>query len=205
MNIFNKYSQLMKIAEWVTRLAYVNLLWLVFTVFGLLVLGLMPATAAMFAIHRQWYRGEEDFKVFSSFLSHYKAFFWEANGIGLCLLIAGGFIYTDIRLLSTVTNWLTISLLIVLLVVSYMFMGVLIHIFTVFVHFKIRFIDYFKYSFYFSVFQPIKTFFLGVGITLLVLLIMTFPPLILVGSGSLISFFLIWSSLTGYSKLLINT
>lgn len=57
---------------WVMRLAYLNLLWLLFTLAGLGVAGLMPATAAMFTVTREWVKGNPDASVFSVFLRAYK-------------------------------------------------------------------------------------------------------------------------------------
>nr|WP_275580714.1 DUF624 domain-containing protein [Aquibacillus albus] len=194
----------MKVAEWITRFAYLNLLWVMFSLLGLLVLGLMPATAAMFSIHRKWYRGEEDFNVFLNFWKYYKKGFLEANGIGFSLLLIGLFLYIDIQLLSSLSNWLGHLFLIILFVAFYIFIGVLIHIFPVYVHFNLTFLQYFKYAFHLAICQPIKTLLMGIGVILLVLLFLMFPMLLLICSGSLISGFLIGSTLTAYNHLAKN-
>src|SRR5690625_7635570 len=74
---------------WVVRLVYVNLLWILFTVIGLGVLGIMPATAAMFAVVRKWLRGEDDFPIFTTYKDAYKEEFLKANLLGYILAIIG--------------------------------------------------------------------------------------------------------------------
>ncbi|MFC4402738.1 YesL family protein [Gracilibacillus xinjiangensis] len=59
-------SLLFTAAEWISRFAYVNLLWIGFSLLGLVVFGFFPATAAMFALVRQWIMGNIDKPVFSS-------------------------------------------------------------------------------------------------------------------------------------------
>ncbi|WP_045514978.1 DUF624 domain-containing protein [Neobacillus niacini] len=53
-------GKLLGICQWITRLAYINLLWLFFMSVGLFVFGAAPSTAAMFTIMRKWIKGETD-------------------------------------------------------------------------------------------------------------------------------------------------
>lgn len=57
---------------WVMRLAYLNVLWILFSLAGLVVFGLMPATAAMFTVAREWAKGNTDAPVFSVFFGRLK-------------------------------------------------------------------------------------------------------------------------------------
>ncbi len=57
-----------RFAVWVTKFAYLNLLWIAFSLLGLGLFGLFPATAAMFAVVRKWINGEKDIPVFHVFL-----------------------------------------------------------------------------------------------------------------------------------------
>lgn len=61
-----------RVAEWIMRLALLNLLWLGFTIAGLIAGGLFPATQAAFAISRQWIRGETELPIFKTFLTYFK-------------------------------------------------------------------------------------------------------------------------------------
>ncbi|KPC99769.1 hypothetical protein LR69_02005 [Geobacillus sp. BCO2] len=85
-------GKLYRACEWITRLAYINLLWLVFTVFGLVILGIAPATVALFTIVRKWLLfHDHDVPVLKTFVRTYKGEFWRANRIGLLLMAAAIF------------------------------------------------------------------------------------------------------------------
>ncbi|MGG1687820.1 YesL family protein, partial [Pseudalkalibacillus sp. NRS-1564] len=66
------WGKFYRITEWVARLVYVQCLWLVFSIVGLLVAGIFPATMGMFAVVRRWQLGETDVPVFPEFWTTYK-------------------------------------------------------------------------------------------------------------------------------------
>ncbi|BDG36084.1 DUF624 domain-containing protein [Saccharococcus caldoxylosilyticus] len=47
-------GKLYRVCEWITRLACINILWMLFTLAGLIVFGIAPATVALFTIVRKW-------------------------------------------------------------------------------------------------------------------------------------------------------
>src|SRR5690625_2024178 len=78
-----------RLALWVTRFAYLNLLWVVFTLVGLVFFGFLPATAAMFAVVRKWISGETDIPVLQTFWKSYRKEFMIINVIGYIVFIIG--------------------------------------------------------------------------------------------------------------------
>ena len=72
------------ISAWITRLMYVNLLWILFMLAGLIVMGVFPSTTAMFSVTRKWILGETDTPVFHTFWKAYKQNFLQSNLVGLC-------------------------------------------------------------------------------------------------------------------------
>ncbi|MBJ4025770.1 DUF624 domain-containing protein [Salmonella enterica subsp. enterica serovar Derby] len=61
-----------RFCEWLMRLAYLNLLWIGFTLAGAVIFGLAPATAAMFAVTRQWTLGKTVSRCFRRFFGRLK-------------------------------------------------------------------------------------------------------------------------------------
>ncbi len=61
-----------RVSEWIMRFAYVNILWGLFTLAGLVLFGFMPATVAMFTVIRKWLMGETDIPVFKTFFASFK-------------------------------------------------------------------------------------------------------------------------------------
>ncbi len=57
-------SALNKAFEWITKIAYLNLLWLGFTLLGLIIFGIFPATAATFTVARKWVTGYPDVAIY---------------------------------------------------------------------------------------------------------------------------------------------
>lgn len=78
------------------KLVYVHLLWLVFTLAGLVLFGTGPATMAMFSVMRQWIRGNEDISIFRAFKKAYKIHFKEGNQIFFVYGIIGWILYIDL-------------------------------------------------------------------------------------------------------------
>jgi uncharacterized membrane protein YesL len=90
--------------DWVARLAYINLLWILFTLSGFVIFGFFPATIAMLATLRQFIRKNHP-PVFQTFWQYYKKEFFKSNKLGLMIVAIGFILYLNITFLqSTSTN-----------------------------------------------------------------------------------------------------
>ncbi|WP_260843514.1 YesL family protein, partial [Staphylococcus epidermidis] len=69
--------------EAVVKIAWLNGLWLLFTLLGGVLFGWAPSTAAMCAVIRKWLMGQKDVPIFPLFLDTYKKEFLKVNAIGL--------------------------------------------------------------------------------------------------------------------------
>ncbi|GAE33949.1 YesL family protein [Halalkalibacter akibai] len=197
----NWTGKLLHYLEWGVRVAYLNVLWIAFTLLGLIVLGFMPATAAMFSVLRKWFRGEQDIRLFSTYWQYYKQEFLKINGIGLTLLLIGAILYVDMFFLVSFSHWVSTILLFILGVISFCYVIVLIHIFPVYVHFRLSFFHYFKYALMIGLYQPFRTFLLVIGTVLITYLLFSYPGTLLLFSGSSVSAYIMWLSLKGYDKI----
>lgn len=72
-------GKLYQACQWISRLAYLNLLWLIFISVGLVIFGVAPSTVAMFTIIRKWIQGEREMPIFSTFIEIFKREFWTSN------------------------------------------------------------------------------------------------------------------------------
>src|SRR4051794_15867366 len=72
-----------KYCDWIMKFGYLNLLWMLFTLTGLIIFGFMPATISLFTITRAWIRGNTDIPIWSTFLKVYKSEFVKSNKVGL--------------------------------------------------------------------------------------------------------------------------
>ncbi|HET7616371.1 MAG TPA: DUF624 domain-containing protein, partial [Bacillales bacterium] len=89
-------NTLIVVMEWLTRLAYINILWLLFTLAGLVVFGFGPATNAMFALMRKWLLyPEEDVPVWKTFYRIYRSEFVRSNVLTSIVFLLGVILYFD--------------------------------------------------------------------------------------------------------------
>jgi uncharacterized membrane protein YesL len=89
--------------DWVARLAYINLLWILFTLSGLVFFGFFPATIAMLATLRQFIRKNHP-PVFQTFWHYYKKEFINSNKLGLIIVAIGFILFVNIRFLQSTSN-----------------------------------------------------------------------------------------------------
>jgi uncharacterized membrane protein YesL len=182
------------ISEWVMRLAYVNILWISFSLLGLVLFGFFPATVAMFTVVRKWVRKETDVPVFKLFWTTYKAEFLKSNLLGLIIGFAGVVMYFNFTIIEATVipafKWLYIPYIII--TVLYLF--TLLYIFPVFVHFNIKIKEVVKNAFILMTVNPLVTFSKAVLTGVLCFLFLKFPGVIPFFSGSLIALLLIFLS-----------
>ncbi|QXE02322.1 YesL family protein [Terribacillus sp. DMT04] len=83
---------------WITRFAYLNSLFLFYSILGLFIAGVAPATAAALQVSRKLLNGEE-VKLHPAFRQAYKEEFWAANKLGWLLAAAGCILYINFLLI----------------------------------------------------------------------------------------------------------
>lgn len=181
-----------RITELIMQFAYLQLLWIAFTILGLGVFGIFPATAAMFSVIRKWVIGEVDAPVFKTFWKNYKTEFIKVNGLGLILAAIGWLLYFDYHYFARGESIGSTILKIMTLLIAYLFITTCIYFFPIFVHYRYRFFDYIKFSFLFSLASPLKTAGLFIITYIIYFLLMKVPALFLFFSGSIISYIWMW-------------
>jgi uncharacterized membrane protein YesL len=166
------------VCEWIMRLAYVNLLWIVFSLAGFIVLGVSPASVSLFTIVRKWLMKETDLPIFQTFLQTYKKEFIKANKLGLIMLVMGLFLYTDFQLLNSVGGTIQYILSVPLLIITFLYCITLLYIFPVYVQYEQKPFQYIKNSFYIGVINMHITIFLIAAFLVLSFILKAVPGLI---------------------------
>ncbi|OLS42170.1 YesL family protein [Bacillus sp. MRMR6] len=192
-----------RLCEWVMKLAYINILWIFFSILGLVVLGLFPATTAMFAIVRKMLMGEDDVPVFKTFWATYKIDFIKSNLLGLTMVVAGYILYIDLAFLRTTAGLLNL-LYYPTLMVSLGFILTAFYVFPTYVHFDIKLLQVIKNAFIIMLMNPISTILMVMGSIAIFFLMTTIPGLIPIFSGSFLAIVLMWSSFFAFSKIKQN-
>ncbi|MGG3468179.1 YesL family protein [Neobacillus pocheonensis] len=181
-----------RITELIMNFAFLQLLWLAFTIVGLGVFGIFPSTAAMFSVVRKWIMGVDDTPIFKTFWQTYKTEFIKVNGLGFIFVLIGWLLYVDFHYFALGETIGSSVLKIVTIFIAYFFITTCIYFFPVYVHFQFRFFNYIKYSFLYSVSSPLKTAGIFIITYALYFLLMKVPALFLFFSGSIISYIWMW-------------
>lgn len=176
-----------RFCEWITRLAYLNLLWLSFSLVGLVVFGITPSTVAMFTVVRKWLAGDTDFPIYKTFFAAFKKEFVKANIVGLILFGIAALFYVDFMifgLMNQEPTYVTVIFTSLLTV-----FGVLVlFLFPVYVYYDIPLSSTFKYALLISFSRPLHSLGMAAASIGLTFLILQHITIIIFFSGSLFAF-----------------
>ncbi|OJF94729.1 YesL family protein [Alkalibacterium sp. 20] len=93
-------DMIMKALDWLVTLAYLNLLWLGFSLLGLIVFGIGPATFAVHSIVKKKLKQGDLSHVFTKFKNEFKKYSKDGNIYFGLVTAASLFIYVDIRVIQ---------------------------------------------------------------------------------------------------------
>ncbi|SDC24284.1 Uncharacterized membrane protein YesL [Pelagirhabdus alkalitolerans] len=97
----------MSMLDWFVKLAYINILWILFSIIGLGVFGMGPATVAVFNVIRQQLKAPDNKKVFSVFYKTYRREFIKGNQLFYILLSVHLFVVVDFAVIRALPfNWI---------------------------------------------------------------------------------------------------
>lgn len=190
-----------KVMEWVTRIAYVNILWSLFTVLGLVVAGIAPATVSIFTITRKWVKGNTDDKIFPVFWNTYKAEFVKSNLLLWPLLIAGYILFIDYQYIMFLEGPLFFLSMMVFVNIAIMYLITVLYIFPTYVHFEFKNIfQYYKNAFMMGFSTPFITIFMFVSLLIIGLAMERIPGLIPFFLVTTFSLVLMWYAHRSFIK-----
>lgn len=191
MNAFKKLP-LMDVCNWMMRLAYVNLLWILFTLMGAVVAGFSPATAAAFSICRRWMRSEEEFPVFSSFWKEYKQSFIRSQGYGWISLLLLLVLYLDFLYFSSKSSTVFFIFSAIAILLTIIVAMAILYIFPVYTHYRLNFFQYWRYSLSIAMIHPLQTLFTALGTVTISAILLKLPSLFPFFGASAIIGWLTW-------------
>ncbi|WP_338781240.1 YesL family protein [Metabacillus sp. FJAT-52054] len=122
--------------EWTMRFAYVQLLWLVFTIAGLGIFGVFPATVCMYTVMRKWLRGESEAPILETFKKTWRSEWKKANLIGLFFLLAGFVLYFYLRFAISLEGIAGMALYLLLAMALFIYGITFLFVFPAYVHFQ---------------------------------------------------------------------
>lgn len=176
-----------RITEWITRFVYLNMLWLLFTLAGVIGLGIFPATNATFAVARKWNMGEEP-PVFPTFVNVYKKEFGKSNLIGYSLLVLGMLLKYDMQTFHPIVLKYLAGFF------YFVYLLVLVYIGPVFAHYNTTIVKQLKFSLLIAITNPFKSLIMVSSVVGLIYFFLSFLKLIPFFSISFIAYLLTYIS-----------
>ncbi|MBS4208345.1 YesL family protein [Bacillus sp. FJAT-50079] len=189
---------LYRLLDWVTKLAYVNLLWIGGMFAGFVLFGIYPATTAMFAVVRKWAMGELDTPIFKTFFSSYKKEFFKSNILGIIITSFSLVLYIDYYFIKTMSLQI---LFIPFWIFVLLFICTLFYLFPMFVHYEMKLRDVIKNSFFVMIMNPISTVMMLVASGGILFLLSFAPPLLIICSGNILALIVMKPAYNAFKKM----
>lgn len=178
------------IGDWLAKVMYLHILWVIFTLLGLVVFGITPATTSLFSVIHKWFDESFDIPIFKTFYTTYKANFLKTNGIGFILIGLGLFLYADFNISKQLIESFFVHF--ILLIVIFLYFVTVLYIFTVHARYKLRLLYYFKQSFFIALARPMETIAMIISLILLFYLFRFLPVLLFFAGSSIIAYPITW-------------
>ncbi|SDY28314.1 Uncharacterized membrane protein YesL [Evansella caseinilytica] len=194
-------SKFYRTCEWVWKLAYLNLLWLLFSLLGFVVIGIFPATAAMFAVLRKWFLKDTDVPVFSTFFTTFKNNFFKVNLLGFLFAAVGYILYFNYQYLGTVDGGIHSVLAVGWYIGSFLYLLALLFVFPVYVHYELKLLHYLKAAVIIAAVNPLALATLFVSLGLLFYLFYLIPGLIPFFGASVFGLSVMWCAHMSFQRL----
>ncbi|WP_421378275.1 YesL family protein [Bacillus salacetis] len=172
------------LTEWITKFAYLNILWIGFTLLGLVIFGFLPATVALFTILRKWIMGEYETPIFQTFWETYKKDFFKSNLMGIVFVLLAVLAYIDLYFMDlNGGSGLQVTHIPLYLMILAIAMTVLYTI-PVYVHYNVGFVQVFKNAFLIMLLNPIPNVLMLAGVVSTLFVMNALPALLFIFGGS---------------------
>ncbi len=193
MDYLTGWERFNTFAIWMLKVAYLNILWISFTLVGLGLFGLFPSTGAMYTIVQKWLRKEPVEKIFHTFWNTYKKEFISLNKYGLFFILTAYILVFDflfilknadkLQWLYPVIGFITISYIVTLL-----------YFFPIYTQFDMKFFQYIKQSFLLGASALLETILIITSCMLLMIIVRFIPGIIPLFTGSVLAVAITWCS-----------
>ncbi len=190
----------LSLCNWFVRLAYINLLWILFSLVGLVVFGFFPATIAMLATLRQFLQ-KNDPPVFKTFWKYFKAEFLASNKLGAIIVIIGLVLLTNINFLQSMDHKLSEMLYYPTIVISCIYLLAICYVLASYVEFERKLFTHIKNSLLLMIYNPLSSLFIIFGFAAVYYAVTSLSGLGFFFSGSLLGLIVLSSTTLAYRKI----
>lgn len=168
-------SGFFKACNWIYKLALLNLLWIMFTLIGIIAFGFFPATIASFTVVRKWLFEQKEVSLFKTFAGVFKAEIIKGNMYGFLLTAIGTLLYMDLKFFQSFDGPIYLLLSYLFICLFFVYLVMMLYAFPVYVHFRLNFFQYIKHIFLIIIISPIHSIALAALAFAVYFLMMNFP------------------------------
>lgn len=179
-------SSLDRFLRIILKMAWLNFLWLLFSLIGLVVVGVFPATTAAIGVARKWIQKEE-VSAFQIFKEIYKREFVKANIIGSILTGIGTLLFLNYHALLQLGDQIPVFVVFAYYFVVFLYGIVVIWIFPILSHYQTTVLQYFKHAFIIGIVKMPTTIMIGLSIFAILFISLELPSMLLFCTVSLIA------------------
>ncbi|WP_438493560.1 YesL family protein [Paenibacillus sp. IHBB 3054] len=221
---------LYRVTEWISRIAFSNILWAICSV-PFLFMGVMkmimwgsgaggpneqitlnwamgilapftvfPATAALFTVVRKWVMGNSDVSTFRTFFQGYKENYFKSMLGGVIYTVLFVVMYVDVTVYMTQMANFRIVGILMLVLMIILFVS-MFNFFSIVVHYQMTFKEVVTNSVLLTIARPIRVFSTLIGAAVLVYIGLKYPVLYALCIPTLIAFFAFFNFYATYNKL----
>lgn len=187
--------------EWAAKLAYLNILWILFSIFGVIIFGFFPSTVTMFIVIRKWAQEGHNELSIQEYFQVFKREFLASNKLGLFFALIVFLLYINTQYMFFYDygfhQMLKLPLTIVMIVAGLM----LFYVIPVYVHFHLKTWDVFKYALLLMITHPLYNIGMFVCIALIFVITLFLPQMIFFFLGSTTAYVIMHTCLLVFKKV----
>lgn len=179
---------------WLIRFVTLNSLWILFTLRGLLLGGIFPATVASLGLTRKWILGQQDIKLYPTYKEIFQKEFARANILGWIFVVIGIILYLNylaIKYLNKSGDLLFIFPFAFYLLVFFYLITV-IWIFPLLAHYEAHLLQYIKNALIIGLIQLYYTFSMLLIVVLGIAVSLKFPGIMPFFTISITAYGVMW-------------
>lgn len=169
------------------QMAWLNFLWFLFTLLGLIIGGIFPATTSMITVARKWIQDGMDGSTYQTFKETYKETFKKSNLIGFYLAFITALLALNYYALLELGEQISVFIVFAYYFILIIFSCLLVWLFPLLSHYDAKIIQYFKSAVIIGLTKLPTTLAVMIFVLLIIYFSLMFPSLILFFSVSLIA------------------
>lgn len=189
-----------RFGQWLLKLLQIQYYWLDYTLKGLIIGGLFPATATVFYLFHLWFENTQghDFRISDVFQEQFKRTFKGSNVLGYLMTFTLIVLWSNLQISKHFIQSPLLHYLLVLLLL--LTLGTLLYLFPVYVRYELPCFYYVRQAILLLLLNLLPTLAMLIGF-FLVIGVMTFIPILLVFAGvPLIILPISWFALVAIKK-----